>query len=364
MKLSDSIVNVKPREVAGATSAARFDFQRDYSLCTILDCHKKGNDYLILFDYHEDLIIMDSESDPQKISFYQIKGSKSSNWTTERLIKSEKGKDGNPLLSIIGKLYDCKNKFDIETESLNFVSNSRFNIKLADGSNASTKDETCIVEITTDDKKKIKDKLIAELSLTKDPVFENITFLKVTELSLSDSKTHATGKLAEFLLSLNPKGKFIVPALYKNLIDEVRRRTAYNKEIKTFSELVEKKGIGKSLLDKWLTEVAVFKNFDELWSRIEGRLNVEQVSFTSVKKLRDAWIEYELQSKNPNNDVIRKMKSGIVSAHHTIPADQMDNLKLTEWLEKIVNKYNEAPVNQGVYDSNFLKAIALAELYE
>jgi len=179
MKLKENIINQKPREKAGSTSSSRFDYQKDWSLCQLLEYHNSESDYLFIFDYHEDLLILNSETNPDKISFYQIKGNKSTNWTTDRLIKSEKDKNGNPLLSILGKLYECKNKFELETKSLNFVSNTRFNIKLNNGLTGISKNEICIIEIADKDKKKIKDKLVNELSINNNPIFEDITFLKV-----------------------------------------------------------------------------------------------------------------------------------------------------------------------------------------
>ncbi|MDP3682434.1 MAG: dsDNA nuclease domain-containing protein, partial [Ignavibacteria bacterium] len=85
MMLKDKIVNTKPREKAGSTSASRFDYQKDYSICKLIESHLTSNDYIIIFDWHEDLIIMDSELNPQTVSFYQIKGKKTGTWTIKQL---------------------------------------------------------------------------------------------------------------------------------------------------------------------------------------------------------------------------------------------------------------------------------------
>ena len=161
MPLKDKIVTVKPREKAGSISGSRIEYQKDWSICKLIECHTTTSDYVIIFDWHEDLIVMDSEHSPQKVAFFQIKGKKSGNWTIGSLIKSETGKDGKLLLSIIGKLYDCKTKFDLETTSLNFVSNARFNVDLENKLSSLAKDNICIIELSQSEKDALKKKLKA-----------------------------------------------------------------------------------------------------------------------------------------------------------------------------------------------------------
>jgi hypothetical protein len=352
------------REKAGATSSSRFDFQKDWSIYQLLEHHNKESDYLFIFDYHEDLVVMDSESDPRKISFYQIKGKKSGNWTLKKLIESEDDKDGKPLLSILGKLYDCKCKFDSQTQSLNFISNAKFNVKLKDGSTAESKDSICIIEITPDDREKIKTKLISELSLKADPVFQDITFLKVTELSLDASETFVKGRLAEFLESVKPGGKFPIPALYQSLFGEVKRRSDYNKEITTFEELIEKKGIGKSMLEEWIQNIAV-KNYDELWQQIESRLNSESVPFSKVQSIRKALRDVEIAEQNPNNDLLKKVKRDLSDCRQTVKNKGVtETLGLMETIEEIMLEYNQLSQKPPMFDDQFIRAIILQQLYD
>jgi len=365
MNLKEAIVKNKPREIAGATSASRFDYQKDWSICTLLENHSKSSDYLFLFDYHEDLILMDSESNPQKISFYQLKGRKSGNWTIDRLIKSEKGKDGNSLLSIIGKLYDCKSKFDLQTESLNLVSNASFNLHLASGEKALSKSSICIVEITDEDKTKIKQKLIKELSLTAEPQFEDITFLKVTELSLSDSANHTKGKLSDFLELIIPNGKFAIPALYKSLFEEVKRRTNYNKEIHSFEDLIIKKGICKRIFNEWLGNVGAFKNYDEIWTRITNALTNEGVGVLEIKTLKRAWTDFEIETKNPNNEVFLRIRDKVKQLLNELEkTGVLNDLRNYACMNKILEYYKQSETEKSVYDESIIKATILAEIYE
>ncbi len=363
MDIKEILINNKPRENSGSISSSRFDFQKDWSICQLLEYHKKCCDYLFIFDFNEDLLILDSETKPNKISFYQIKGDKSKNWTIERLIKSKKNKNGDFLLSILGKLYECKSKYDLKTDSLNFISNARFSVKLKDGSSGLKKDNICILEIDEKDREKIKKKIKAEFKLSDDPIYEDITFLKVTELSLDDSSNHTKGKLSDFLYNANPEGKFTIPALYQSLFDEVKRRTSYDKEINTYEELIDKKSIGKSMLDNWLNQKLLL-DFDELWKRIEIGLSSDGIAINDLKKIRSSWTTFELAMKNPNDELLKSIIKKINELYIKIDdSKEIDGKGIVETLNKILSEYLRSPIIQTVYDDYIIKVIILFELY-
>ena len=42
-----NICTVKPREGSGSSISNRFDFQKDWAICKVLELHEKTEDYLI-----------------------------------------------------------------------------------------------------------------------------------------------------------------------------------------------------------------------------------------------------------------------------------------------------------------------------
>lgn len=364
MPLKLSIINIKPRENSGSVSSSRFDYQKDWSICKLIECHQTKTDYLVVFDWHEDLLIMDSESNPEKISFFQIKGKNSGNWTITQLIKSEIGKDGNLLLSIIGKLFDCKTKYELETTSLNFVSNARFKVNLADNSSSLSKDLICIVELTTDDKEKIKKKIIDEHHLYIDPIFEDITFLRVIDLSLHDSKAHTQGKISDFLSSIYGDRKFNIPTIYKLLFDEVKRRSNYHKEILTYNDLLSNKAIGKSQFKKIIDTAGINKNYDEIWNRIEVSLQTK-LDFQELKNLKHEWNRLEIERMDPNNVFLINLIEGINSLSKELETTgALKGQKLADVIHIIFNEFTANNKLQVSYNEAFIKAIILSEIYD
>jgi len=365
MLLKDRIILVKPRERSGSTSASRFDYQKDWSICKLIECYQTKSDYVIVFDWHEDLIIMDSELNPQTVSFYQIKGKKSGNWTLAQLIKSNDDEQGKPLLSIIGKLYDCKLKHDIETTSLNFVSNARYNIDLEDKTSSLGKDEICIIELSKKVKLQIAQKLKSEHALGADPIYEDITFLKVLDLSLNDSRAHTQGKITDFFELFYPGKKLNAPTVYKMLFDEVKRRTSYDKEIFTYADLLSNKAICKSEFKKIIDATGIGYDYNEVWKRAEIILQSNGIKFQKSQALKQSWTQLEVEKMNPNNEYLQQLIISIKKIVESKFADgTIASFNLLECIQSIYDAYIGAKKVPLSYDDNFIKAIILSQIYE
>jgi hypothetical protein len=365
MQLKEKIVTNKPREKSGSITSSRYDFQKDWSICKLIECHQTLIDYVIVFDWHEDLIIMDSESNPHTVSFYQIKGRKSGNWTVNDLIRSEKDKNNNLLLSIIGKLYDCKLKHSDETLSLNFVSNARFNVPLSDKTRSLNKDNICIIELSKKEKEEISKKIIQEHNLNTNPIFEEITFLKVLDLSLNDSKTHTQGKITDFFDAIYPGKKLNAPNIYRMIFDEVKRRVNYNKEILTYDDLLTNKSICKSQFERIIEATRIGKDNDEIWKKAESILLSNGLSFQKSQELKQSWNLLEVEMMNPNNSYLQKIIKEIKSVIEIAKSDgSISNCNLLNTIESINKAFHDDYKIPREYNENFIKAIILSEIYE
>jgi hypothetical protein len=62
--LKQQLLDIKPRETSGARTANRFDYQDDWAFCQILELHEADDDYVVVFDYHDDVLVLDSATDP------------------------------------------------------------------------------------------------------------------------------------------------------------------------------------------------------------------------------------------------------------------------------------------------------------
>lgn len=361
--LKSKIMTVPLRERSGASSGSRFDFQKNWALTQILRLHLSGDDYVVVLDWHEDVLILDSETEPTSIKFYQVKGKKSGHWTLTDLLRREAGADG-PKSSILGKLYQNRRNFEDQTESLNFISNAKYRFKLQDTSALSMdKNEICAFELLPDQLETIKQKLAREHELDELPDVETCMYFRCTDLSLDDHVGHTTGKVAEFLHALFPNRKFSTTPIYQALFTEVSRKNNFSQDVENFEALLRTKAISRSNINKILQTIGVTADLDDTWRQVENRLNTEGYPALGVNALKIAWRHCELERMDHTNEIVQ-------SLHRAARASLPDLHEVATWplmdiLARAFYAYGENPqAPQGVHSDAYVKAAILMAIYE
>lgn len=360
MSLIDTIIKLKPREEAGSKTSRKYHFQKDLSLFLMIERHVSASDYLFLFDLHEDLIILNSSTLPTKANFYQIK-SKDGNgfWTLNTLTKCNSGKS-----SIIGKLYLNKLTFPASTESLNFISNARFNFSdLKDKSDSKTLNLIYGKNLNSNDIIKVDKKIREELQLHADSNFEKLTNFHVTSLSNTDSSTHCIGKLNRLINSINPDNKINAELAYKQIINEIVIKTGNTisaTTINNLSELIILKGISKDMFLKYLEQAGLYKSIDDEWGEIKQSLEACSIGYKELMKFKSGWREMRatlIKDSNsiPLNHVIDTIKSLIQIKMETLT----NRMSLLEIINHIFPHLPNA-----LYDEYFTKCLIIKQLNE
>lgn len=75
--LLDQLSEKSQCETAGADSASRFDYQKDWAFCRMIRKHIQGEDYLVAFEYHDDVVFLEPSDAPTLAEFCQVKTSSS-----------------------------------------------------------------------------------------------------------------------------------------------------------------------------------------------------------------------------------------------------------------------------------------------
>lgn len=359
MDLKHRITKQRPRETSGSRSANRFDYQKDWAILKLIELHKSGQDYLMVMDYYDDIVVFDSETGPKNMEFFQIKTA-GTNWTLNKLLSRKKGENG-PLPSIVGKMYDCKLQFPNHTLSLNFVSNAFLSIDLKDKKTKSVSkkvipfSEICDKKLTD-----IVNQIKEEHSLTDDPNFLEITFFRVSDLIINNREIYVKGKLSDFLEELNPKGTFKISLVYNTLFDEVKRKNNYEGEIVNFEELSKRKGIGRSHFTSVIKNfVGVDNKMEKLWSLTENRLNAEGVPMIEIMELQEAWDTYKIEKMDLTNHYLQDIRKTINKIIQPYRANQ---LLYSEIVQPGYERFIKAE-KVDLYSEHYIKAIILMELY-
>lgn len=61
MDAFDEILSKLPSDIGGSTADNGFTFQKNWALMELLELEDSGNSYTIIFDYHDDIEILDSD---------------------------------------------------------------------------------------------------------------------------------------------------------------------------------------------------------------------------------------------------------------------------------------------------------------
>ncbi|MBG8555743.1 dsDNA nuclease domain-containing protein [Hymenobacter guriensis] len=363
MSIKDEVFSILPREKGGSTASNRFDYQKNWAICKILELHAKPDDYLVSFEYHDDIIIFDSSLDPQKISFFQVKTQteKVTHWKIGDLLKRSKNKAGQLKNSYLGKMYDNIIKYKGQVESLCFVTNAKIKGSLSNNVNCDDVLGFKCGELCDVDLNKILDGLKIEYSLSDLGNFKDIMFFKVGQLSIAKHDQLAKAELADFIEAKFPGKKYQVVTLYKNIFEEVRRKSNVEETITDFQTLKEKKSISRDDFEKYLAMVTSDDKLELTISRVEGRLNAEQIDFDFVRTFKRYAKLYDVERSNHSNQMLKTL---IAKSKNIVDKSSCRGATLWVTLDCLFVEAKQNITTASFIDDDYLRTILLFHLYE
>ncbi len=356
MLFSERLVATPQREKAGATSLERFDYQALWGLALIFERHGATDDYAIAFEFHDDLVMLDSASAPMEARFYQVKTNDSAaSWSVAALMrrsttKASNGKAASKLPSHIGKLYSNYEKFPAETRSLNFVSNVP--VQIADAASGIHALESCTPEHFADFLRKLQ----AEHPGATAATAKLIHFVR-TDLSLHDASTHLKGKLGDFVTEVVGSIDYNPDTLYKTIVEECRTRSKYTGAINDFKDLIRHKAITRAHVENWLNIVRQRAKAPE-WSEVSQNIGLSGIEELA---LRREWKLYRSAVLNPGDEGGNRIRDAIRTS---IVGHTSSKLSMKDLLEALVlETQSVAQTNMSPFTLARLRAMILYELY-
>ena len=293
MELAKSLIDVPQTERGGEIAQRGFDFQACWALSHMFEYELQDKEYVFVFEYHDDVLILDSENLPKKATFAQVKTNEKP-WTLSKLITATKKKP----ISFIGKLFEQKSKFDNSDIELLFVSNAYFSF---DKRNKFKADE-----IKEEDQKIVLDKVSKQLSSEDALELSKLTFL-TSDLSLEDHSAHLKGKICDFFESYFDDSIEINPTSFARTLESACRDRAKvrSSDIRSFDELIRRKGFTSSFVKDTLNNICATKSLQPDWENARSifadmgkspiqllslqstftRISISVKSSTSVEKL-------------------------------------------------------------------------------
>ena len=347
-----------PREMSGSATSSSYDYQKNWGILLLIEKHKAEDNYLVFFDYHEDIIFFDSPNDPKICVCFQIKRKNKNTWTLASLIKQNTNKKTGNKSSILGKLAINKILFKDYVQKLCFVSNVIFNVKLENGGNSSDKNSICLFDLSETEKKQFLQKLDHEYKGDSQELLKLI-YLEKSALPYDNSDTYVKGALSEFLESLDSTRNFNIGLIYKTLFDEIRRKTGYSYILNQFED-IQNKSISRIQFDEILSSLIQKDEYNLVITQAEKQLQAESVDFAELRKYRLASKNIEVKLMNKNDTIIEliEKEASEFCQNPEISRKLSDNL--SEFYNLIIRKYPK----YSILDRHEVGILLLREMYE
>jgi hypothetical protein len=364
LTLADALMSLPQLESGGMTAADRFDYQKDWALCKLLELHESSADYVLLCEFHDDVAVLDSATTPTQVTFYQIKTDDKNRWTVTRLTRRTKGKGDTLLPSILGRLCGKKLETDKSTVAYRFASNARFNIKSDAGGSLESSDQFLCGQIEQKERQKLLALLSDELQVPIPNEMDTTLGFEVSSLALSSHANATTGKLAQFIDHYAHGCAVQTRTLYRALFDEIRRRTSAARPATSFADVCSAKGLSRKLFDQMLQAALKATPADRTWGLIQQTLTMESVPLKRRIELDQGFKRYFARRLNPLDTPLHRVRTLAVGNSMQL-MDASPGIKLLDLAEGVLSVISAlSEFESSQLDDDAFLALVMIETYE
>lgn len=166
-----SITDADVTEAGGEHNNEGVDFSRYWAMSRLLEMEEAGaSDYAIIFEFLQDVLILNSPSTPSQATLYQIKKKEKGSWSRSELCsqkshgiratdKQSKSKRSKALKaqSALGKLYLATERVPTNVTGV-FLSNAGYSLRMPTGETCPGFSRTGVALLHDEDKKFVQSK--------------------------------------------------------------------------------------------------------------------------------------------------------------------------------------------------------------
>lgn len=259
MDAFDEILNKLPSDIGGSTADNGFTFQKNWALMKLLELEESGKSYTIIFDYQDDILVLDSDEEASAIDFYQIKTSVNY-WTPSTLCRKEKDAEGKLKKSFLGKLIEHFLKFE-KTRDVYFVTDNYLSKNMFD-TKSCRQNIMPFAKLYPKTRSDIQSKIQEELGVAIENEYYNHLYIIQNQLHHTDSTDMLIGKITTFLQRKLGNSDISPRAFYDAMFAEVTKRNDYKGICSSKEEILSFKAMSKKQFANYIRELENFKSFD------------------------------------------------------------------------------------------------------
>lgn len=305
-----------PRERSGSQTVGRYGFQANIGILKLLELRETGNDFRLVFDFFDDLAVLNSSTAPTEIRLYQVKSKDPGDWTASDLCKLTGKKAPR---SIVARLYSHLDMFGPAVAETAVISNAPYKVQLQSGAHSSgTHHRIEGQDLHSEEIDKITKAVTADINPSNVPAWLPKFALIRTTLGVHGQDVVITGSLLKHFEKVGSADGVQITAVYETLHASIEHKTAFSEEGLSQTEIITRKSLSKGEFDELLTRAAARRRGVLAdWEIIRTDLDKASIGSRRIIQLKTYAVRYlqARQSAQPQATRLKTFLAGWITAN-------------------------------------------------
>jgi hypothetical protein len=250
------------RESGGEHGNEGVDYPRYWAVSVLIERELAGDaDYALLFEYLQDVAVLNSACDPTSAVLYQVKKKDPGKWTAANLCKREETDTNAPeapvskkskkkklkAASPVGKLYLCVDRLSTHVSvSGVFLSNAPISLRLANGDSIPLYSKTWLAQLIKEDFEYIQKKIASELGVKSPLALCASLLFEQTKITPGSMRETVCGLVANYLAQQFPTMANVSGQIVERLVNAFSKRSGPKPLMCNLAEIVQNKGFTRA----------------------------------------------------------------------------------------------------------------------
>ena len=317
--LSAVLHGTAPREISGSLTVGRYGYQTNIGILKLIELMESGQKFCLVFDYFDDLAVLDHAEQPQTICLYQIKTKDTGEWSMASLCKFA-GK--TKPRSFIARMYSHAEAFGSFVEETGFIGNAPCKIDLSSGGSSSgAHHRIAAADMHADEQLK------AIVAVTKEyPGVDAAAWIPKLVLIRAPLGVHnhepaIKGLLNDYFVRIGIAGDVALSAIYETLHSSIAGKMGFAQQGLPTSELIDRKSLARADVEELLHRAANrHKGILAAWETVERDLAQVGKGSADIIRLKTlvARHQQDRNSRRPQAQALRANAETWVAANASL----------------------------------------------
>lgn len=319
--LTAVLYGTAPREISGSLTAGRYGYQANVGILKLIELMETGQAFCLVFDYFDDLAVLDHAEKPQTIRLYQIKTKDTGEWSMASLCKFA-GK--TKPRSFIARMYAHAETFGAFLGETGFVGNAPYTIDLiAGGKSTGAHHRIVASDMHADEQTKAVAAVVKEYPGAAAAGWMPKLVLIRAPLGVHNHEPTIKGLLNDYFVSLGIADDIALSAIYETLHANIAEKMGFARQGLSTAELIGRKSLARADVDELLRRAARrHKGILAVWETVERDLAQAGKGSADIIRLKTLAMRHQQDrnSRQPQAQALRSNAETWVAANSAMVA--------------------------------------------